>query len=161
SRPVTLRPRKAWLRSEDRDPCRLRASGVFALTKGVLNAMFLHKLKSVAVVLSVAVVVGAGGISHHGLAGPAGETVTPAVKAFADGKGGTIPADATVKWIADAKGKPALKVQSKKDDTVILLDRIEFTDGAIEFDALGQSGPRGSNFLGIAFRVVDATTHDA
>jgi hypothetical protein len=31
----------------------------------------------------------------------------------------------------------------------------------IEFDVLGQSGPPQSNFLGVAFRVVDATTHDA
>src|SRR5262249_25691624 len=75
--------------------------------------------------------------------------------------GGTIPADATLKWVEDAKGKPALKVQAKEDDMVILLDRIEFTNGVIEFDALGQSGPPGSNFLGFAFRVVDAKTHDA
>jgi len=88
-------------------------------------------------------------------------TVTPDLKALADGKGGTVPADATLKWVADAKGKPALKVQSKRDDTVVLLDRIEFTNGVIEFDALGQSGPQGSNFLGVAFRVVDAATHDA
>src|SRR5262249_42867352 len=90
------------------------------------------------------------------------KAVTPDLKALADGKGGTIPADATLKWVEDAKGKPALKIQSKKDDTVILLDRIEFTNGVIEFDALGQSGPPGrENFLGFAFRVVDAKTHDA
>jgi hypothetical protein len=89
------------------------------------------------------------------------KTIMPDLKALAGGKGGTVPADATLKWVEDAKGKPALEVQSKKDDTVILLDRIEFTDGVIEFDALGQSGPAGSNFLGFAFRVVDAKTHDA
>jgi hypothetical protein len=89
------------------------------------------------------------------------KTVTPDLKALADGKGGTIPEDATLKWVEDAKGKPALQVRSKKDDTVILLDRIEFTNGVIEFDAVGQSGPPGSNFLGFAFRVVDAKTHDA
>src|SRR5262249_37328183 len=88
-------------------------------------------------------------------------TATPDWKALADGKGGAIPADATLKWVENAKGKPALKVQSKKDDTVILLDRIEFTDGVIEFDALGQSSPLQSNFLGFAFRVLDAKTHDA
>ena len=99
------------------------------------------------------------------VAGPpakaAEKTVTPDLKALADGKGGMVPADATLKWVEDAKGRPALKVQSKKDDTVLLLDRIEFTNGVIEFDALGQSGPPGSNFLGVAFRVVDAKTHDA
>src|SRR5215831_5540955 len=89
------------------------------------------------------------------------KTVTPDLKALADGRGGTIPADATLKWVEDAKGKPALKVQAKEDDMVILLDRIECTNGVIEFDALGQSGPPGSNFLGFAFRVVDAKTHDA
>jgi hypothetical protein len=89
------------------------------------------------------------------------KAVTPDLRALAGGKGGTVPADATLKWVEDAKGKSALKVQSKTDDTVILLDRVEFTNGVIEFDALGQSGPPGSNFLGVAFRAVDATTHDA
>src|SRR5262249_28033140 len=64
-------------------------------------------------------------------------------------------------WVEDAKGKPALKVQSTTDDTIVRLDNIEFTNGVIEFDALGQSGPPQSNFLGIVVRVVDATTHDA
>ena len=89
------------------------------------------------------------------------KTVTPDLKALADGKGATIPTDASLKWVEDVKGRPALKVQSKKDDTVILLDRIEFTNGVIEFDALGQSAPPQSNFLGFAFRVVDGNTHDA
>jgi hypothetical protein len=88
-------------------------------------------------------------------------TIMPDLKTLADGKGGTVPADATLKWVDNAKGKPALRVQSMKDDTVILLDGIEFTNGVIEFDALGQSGPPQSNFLGFAFRVVDAMTHDA
>src|SRR5262245_59170372 len=87
--------------------------------------------------------------------------VAPDLKALAGGTGGTIPADATLRWVEDAKGRPALKVQSKKDDTVILLDRIEFTNGVVEFDALGQSGPPQSNFLGFAFRVVGAEAHDA
>jgi hypothetical protein len=89
------------------------------------------------------------------------KAVTPDLKALAEGRGGTIPAEATLKWVEDAKGRSALRVQSNKDDTVILLDRIEFTNGVIEFDVLGQSNPRGSNFLGVAFRVVDAETHDA
>ena len=89
-----------------------------------------------------------------------GKAIVPDLQALADGKGGTIPAEATLKWVKDVKGKPALKVQSKTDDTVILLDRIEFANGVIEFDALGQSNPPGSNFLGFAFRVADAKTHD-
>jgi hypothetical protein len=89
------------------------------------------------------------------------KTIMPDLKALAKGKGGTIPADATLKWVDDAKGKPALKLQSKTDDTVIHLDGIEFTGGVIEFDALGQSAPPQSSFLGVALRVVDSKTHDA
>lgn len=89
------------------------------------------------------------------------KSVTVDLKALAGRQGASIPADATVEWVEDAKGKPALKIQSKKDDTVIVLDKTEFTDGVIEFDALGQSAPQGSNFLGITFRVVDEKTHDA
>jgi hypothetical protein len=118
--------------------------------------MFLSKVKFVVALLSVAVVTPA-----RSFAMAEENTIRPDLKALADGKGGTIPADATLKWVEDAKGRAALKVQSKKDDTVILLDGIEFTSGVIEFDALGQSGPPGSNFLGFAFRVVDAKTHDA
>ncbi len=88
------------------------------------------------------------------------KAVAPDLRALADRKD-AIPADATVKWIEDAKGRPALRVQSPVDDTVVLLDRIEFTNGVIEFDALGQSAPPQSSFLGVAFRVVDAKTHDA
>jgi hypothetical protein len=89
------------------------------------------------------------------------KTFTPDLKALAAGKGGSIPAEATLTWVQDAKGKPALKVASNKDDTLIQLDGIEFGNGVIEFDVLGQSAPPQSNFLGIAFRVVDGRTHDA
>jgi hypothetical protein len=89
------------------------------------------------------------------------KSLTPDLKALADEKGGTVPAGATLKWVEDAKGKAALRFQPKDNDTVILLDKIEFTNGVIEFDALGQSAPRGSNFIGVAFRVVDAKTYDA
>jgi len=89
------------------------------------------------------------------------KTVTPDLKALAERKGGTIPDEASLKWVEDAKGRPALAVRSDRDDTVVLFDRLEFTNGVIEFDALGQSGPPQSNFLGVAFRVADAKTHDA
>jgi hypothetical protein len=65
------------------------------------------------------------------------KTIKPDLKALADGKGGTIPAEATLKWVDDAKGESALKVQSNK---LIILDGIELMNGVIEFDALGQSG---------------------
>lgn len=89
------------------------------------------------------------------------ETVTVDLKALAGRKAAPIPADAILEWVEDAKGKAALKIQSKKDDTVIVLDKTEFTDGVIEFDVLGQSAPPQGNFLGIAFRVVDEKTYDA
>src|SRR5687768_15750670 len=89
------------------------------------------------------------------------KSVTVDLKALAGRQGASIPADAAVEWVEDAKGKPGLKIQSKKDDTIIVLDRTEFTNGVIEFDLLGQSAPQGSNFLGITFRVVDEQTHDA
>ncbi len=87
-------------------------------------------------------------------------TIRPDLKALAQGKAGPLPAGATVAWVGDAKGRTALKIQSRTDDTVILLPGMELGNGVIEFDALGQSNPPQSSFLGIAFRVVDARTHD-
>jgi hypothetical protein len=95
------------------------------------------------------------------------KTITLDLKAIADGKGAKIPANVSLKWVDDAKGKPALKIQptkkvfSEEDEWVIVLTGIEFTNGVIEFDALGQSGPPQSNFLGVAFRIVDERIHDA
>jgi len=95
------------------------------------------------------------------------KTITPDLKAIADGKVATIPAEVCVTWVEEAKGRPALRVQptktefDEKDTWVVLLDGIEFTDGVIEFDALGQSGPPQSNFIGVAFRVVDERHRDA
>jgi hypothetical protein len=93
--------------------------------------------------------------------------ITPDLKAIAAGQRATIPADISLVWVEDAKGKPALHIQPKKhefaveDEWIVVLTDIVFTNGVIEFDALGQSGPPQSNFLGIAFRVVDERTHDA
>jgi hypothetical protein len=95
------------------------------------------------------------------------QTVTPDLKAVADGRGAAVPAEVSVKWVEDAKGRPALKVQptkkefDEKDTWVVALAGVEFTDGVIEVDMLGQSGPPQSNFLGIAFGVADAKTYDA
>lgn len=94
-------------------------------------------------------------------------TITPDLKAIAKGKGAKIPATVSLEWVEDSKGQPALRVQPTKkdfaveDEWIIVLTGIEFTDGVIEFDALGQSDPPQSNFLGVAFRVVDEQTHDA
>jgi hypothetical protein len=93
--------------------------------------------------------------------------IAPDLKIIAEGKGVKLPAEVSVQWVEDAKGKPALLVKPTKkdffvdDDWVITLPGIEFTDGVIEFDALGQSDPPQSNFMGIGFRFVDEETHDA
>lgn len=95
------------------------------------------------------------------------KTITPDLKALAEEKAAKVTAEVSLKWVENVKGKPALKIQptkkefSEKDEWVVALTGIKFTDGVIEFDALGQSNPPQSNFLGVAFRVVDDTTHDA
>ncbi|PKN89917.1 MAG: hypothetical protein CVU42_10870 [Chloroflexi bacterium HGW-Chloroflexi-4] len=77
-----------------------------------------------------------------------------------------IPAELDVKWGEDIKGKSALHVQPTKDEFdvedewIIPLVGIDFENGEIEFDALGKNHPPQSNFLGIAFHILDAKTHD-
>jgi RNA polymerase sigma factor (sigma-70 family) len=150
------------------------------LSDGVLNAMWLAKVKGTAAVLGVTglLAMGGGAWTYHAVAAqesaangdvtpirpraPARQqAVTPDLKALADGTGGTIPTDATLSWLEDAGGKPALKVRAKWGPTVIPLDRVEFTNGVIEFDAHGQTGPSPGSYFGIAFRVVDEKTYDA
>ncbi len=62
--------------------------------------------------------------------------------------------------IVEAKGKTALKVSEGPGMGVAWLDGYTFTNGVIEVDMLGRSQPIQGSFLGIAFRVVDAETHD-
>jgi len=95
------------------------------------------------------------------------QTIIPDLKAIAECKGATFPADIRLEWVEQAKGKPALRIQPTKpefsvaDKWVVRLDGLEFNDGLIEFEALGQSDPPQSNFLGIAFQIADEKTHDA
>src|SRR5437879_1315732 len=63
--------------------------------------------------------------------------------------------------IVDIKGKRALKVSEGEGMGVIWLDGYDFGNGVIEADMLGRSQPIQGSFLGVAFRVVDAQTHDA
>ena len=63
--------------------------------------------------------------------------------------------------IVDIKGKHALKVSEAEGMGVVWLDGYDFGNGAIEADMLGRSQPVQGSFLGVAFRVVDAHTHDA
>ncbi len=61
----------------------------------------------------------------------------------------------------DIKGKRALEISGGTGMGVVWLDGYDFGNGVIDVDLLGRSEPVQGSFLGIAFRVVDAPTHDA
>ena len=83
------------------------------------------------------------------------ETLVPDLKAIPSGKGWK---GATgIISLTEKDGAPAV---TAKGTGVIWLDGYEFTNGVIEFDGKGKSGPPQSNFMGITFRVVDEKTHD-
>lgn len=63
--------------------------------------------------------------------------------------------------VVEVKGKKALKLSEGPKMAVAWLDGYEFKNGVIEIDLLGRSQPVQGSFIGIAFRVVDAVTHDA
>ena len=63
--------------------------------------------------------------------------------------------------VVDQKGKHALKISEGSGMGIVWLDGYDFANGVIEVDMLGRSQPVQGSFLGVAFRVVDATTHDA
>jgi hypothetical protein len=63
--------------------------------------------------------------------------------------------------VVDVKGKRALKLSEGSGMGVVRLDGYDFANGVIEIDLLGRSQPVQGSFLGVAFRVVDAQTHDA
>lgn len=63
--------------------------------------------------------------------------------------------------IVDAQGKRALKLSEGQGMGVLWLDGYDFANGVIEVDILGRSQPIQGSFVGVAFRVVDAQTHDA
>ena len=63
--------------------------------------------------------------------------------------------------VVDIKGKHALKISEGEGMGTVWLDGYDFGNGAIDIDMLGRSQPVQGSFLGVAFRVVDAQTHDA
>lgn len=95
------------------------------------------------------------------------QTIHVDLQAVAAGKGAIENDNLILTWCDDVKGRSALKVSPKKkefnveDKWVLLLCAIEFEEAIIEFDALGQSEPPQSNFLGIAFHATNDETHDA
>jgi len=85
----------------------------------------------------------------------AADVIVPDLKKVSEGIGAKAAPKAGVRWDAKVKGKAALFTSS-----VVWLEDVNFADGTIECDILGKSAPRGSNFLGIAFRGVDDSTFD-
>jgi hypothetical protein len=94
-------------------------------------------------------------LAFLGISLRADEIVTPDLAAIPSGKGWK-GATAAAK-IVQKDGRPAVEVN---DEAVIWLDGYGFTNGTIEFDGKGKSGPPQSNFMGVAFRVVDQNTYD-
>jgi hypothetical protein len=85
----------------------------------------------------------------------ASEPITPDLKAIPSGEGWK---GATTKvQLLEKDGSPAVEM---KGSGVVWLDGYNFTNGIIEFDGKGKSGPPQSNFMGIIFRALDAETHD-
>jgi hypothetical protein len=62
--------------------------------------------------------------------------------------------------MVDIKGKHALKISDGEGMGLVWLEGYDFANGVIELDMLGRSQPVQGSFLGVAFRVVDAQTHD-
>lgn len=92
--------------------------------------------------------------------------ITPDLKAAAAGVGATLPAELSVTWQEDVKGRPALHLRptrpvfADKDYWVVVFNGVAFTHGVIEFDALGKTEPPQSNFLGVALFVADESHCD-
>jgi hypothetical protein len=87
-----------------------------------------------------------------------GQSLIPDLKGAPQGKGWKGSMDATKAAMKDA----AVAVEfNKPGQNVVWLDGFDFREGAIEFDAKGRSAPPQSSFVGVAFRVADAKTHDA
>jgi hypothetical protein len=63
--------------------------------------------------------------------------------------------------LAKKDSTEAIMITKTDGDQIVWLDSFTFTNGTIEFDAKGKSGPPQSSFVGIAFRVVDQNTYDA
>jgi hypothetical protein len=63
--------------------------------------------------------------------------------------------------VGDVKGKRAITLSEGQGMGVVWLDSYDFADGVIDVDILGRSQPVQGSFVGIAFHVVDSSTHEA
>ena len=86
------------------------------------------------------------------------QTLTPDLKTVPEGKGWKGSISATK--LTEKDGAAAIEF-NKPGQNVVWLDGFEFSAGTIEFDAKGKSAPPQSSFVGVAFRVAEAATHDA
>jgi hypothetical protein len=86
------------------------------------------------------------------------QTLSPDLKAVPAGKGWKGGIDVTK--LVEKDGAPAIEF-NKSGENIVWLDGFEFRSGVLEFDAKGKSAPPQSSFIGVAFRTVDAKTHDA
>ncbi len=101
----------------------------------------------------LAIAMAAAGIDCAALYGA--EAIAPNLANVPKNIGWSGPGQSTARWRGDVKGKAALFAKG-----VVWLDGLNFTEGTIECDILGQSTPRGSNFLGLAFHGADDVTYD-
>ncbi len=62
--------------------------------------------------------------------------------------------------VVNAKGKRALKLSEGAGMGLAWLDGYDFANGVIDVDILGRSQPVQGSFVGIAFHVADAETHE-
>jgi hypothetical protein len=63
--------------------------------------------------------------------------------------------------VVDAKGKRSLRLSEGPGMGLVWLDGYDFANGVIDIDILGRSQPVQGSFVGVAFRVAGAETHDA
>ena len=108
--------------------------------------------KNLWAIVTAAILAGSNPMSSSG------QTITPDLKTAPEGKGWKGAIDAAK--ASDKDGAAAVEF-NKSGQNVVWLDGLDFKEGTIEFDAKGKSAPPQGSFVGVAFRVVDAKTHDA
>ena len=94
------------------------------------------------------------------IAAPVGAQSSESLDLTAIGKDPRWKVSGRTTSIVDVKGKKALKISESEGMGVVWLDGFDFGNGVIEVDMQGRSQPVQGSFLGVAFRVVDAQTHD-
>src|SRR6266498_4806417 len=98
------------------------------------------------------------GLSTASRVGGQQKTIEPDLAELAEGKGFKV-LNRTVSSLSDGT-KRGVRLSENSGDGVAYLQRIEFTDGTIEFDVKGKDVQQQS-FVGVAFHGVDGTTYDA